>query len=528
MRHSTNVVFCIVLVAGVTGCGRVSAPPAGSVVTAPKNAFVPTPVSVENGSGEFTITAGTAIVVPAGNDAAAKVGRYLSAFIGLAEGTEPPKVLTAGEAIPDGAIHLALGGGESAGAEGYELAITPQRVTITANTPAGLFYGVQTFRQSLPAFVEFEALRPSKDLVVKAAAVRVVDRPRFAWRGAMLDVARHFFSVDDVKRYIDLIALYKMNRLHLHLADDQGWRIEIKSRPNLTVRGSSTEVGGGPGGFYTQAQYADIVAYAADRFVTIVPEIDMPGHTNAALASYAELNCDGKLREPYTGIEVGFSAFCVDKPATYDFIDDVVREIAAMTPGPYFHIGGDEVKTLEPAQFIRFIERVQAIVQKHGKQMIGWDEISPAKLLPTTLVQHWQPTASPAEAVKQGAKVIMSVANRAYLDMKYTTDTPIGQSWAAYIDVPDAYSWDPAAISPAVPASSILGVEAPIWTETLATIQDVEYLAFPRLAAIADVAWAQPAGRDWNEFKVRLGAQAPRWSALGINFFRSPTVPWVQ
>jgi hexosaminidase len=493
-----------------------------------KHAFVPTPVLVENSAGEFRMTANTAIVVPAGNDAAARIGRYLSSWIGLAEGTEPPKIQTAGQTAPAGSIQLVLGRlDEPAGDEGYELAITPEGVTITANAPAGLFYGVQTFRQALPAFVDFEALRPSKDLIVKAAAVRVVDRPRFAWRGAMLDVARHFFSVDDVKRYIDLIALHKMNRLHLHLADDQGWRIEIKSRPNLTVRGSQTEVGGGPGGFYTQAQYADIVAYAADRFVTIIPEIDMPGHTNAALASYAELNCDGKLREPYTGIEVGFSALCVDKPATYAFIEDVVREISAMTPGPYFHIGGDEVKTLTAAQYIAFIERVQGIVQKHGKQMIGWDEIAPAKLLPTTIVQHWRPDGSPAAAVKQGAKVIMSIANRAYLDMKYTLDTPLGQAWAAYIDVPDAYAWDPATIVKDVPASSIIGVEAPIWTETLATIQDVEYLAFPRMAAIADVAWAQPSGRDWNEFKVRLGAQGPRWSAMGINFFRSPAVPWV-
>src|SRR5262249_24972302 len=157
------------------------------------------------------------------------------------------------------------------------------------------------------------------------------------------------------KRYIDLIALYKFNRLHLHLADDQGWRIEIKSRPNLAVRGSVTEVGGGPGGFYTQAQYADIVAYAADRFITIVPEIDLPGHTNAALSSYAEINCDGKARDPYTGVDVDFSVVCVDKPETYAFIDDIVREISAMTPGPYFHIGGDEVKTLKPEQYVPFI-----------------------------------------------------------------------------------------------------------------------------------------------------------------------------
>src|SRR6185295_11809634 len=213
-----------------------------------------------------------------------------------------------------------------------------------------------------------------------------------------LDVARHFFTADEIYQYIDLLALYKLNRLHLHLADDQGWRIEIKSRPNLTARGSLTAVGGGPGGFYTQAQYADIVAYAAERLITIVPEIDMPGHTNAALASYAELNCDGVLRQPYTGIDVGFSSLCVDKPATYAFIDDVVREIAAITPGAYFHVGGDEVKTLKPEQYVRFIERMQEILQAHGKQMIGWDEVAPARLLPTTLVQHWRPDGAPALA----------------------------------------------------------------------------------------------------------------------------------
>jgi hexosaminidase len=520
-----TLLICVLAVT-LSACGRVSAPSA--TTAAPKHPFVPTPVTVELGSGEFTVTASTVIVVPEGNEPAAKVGRYLSGVIGLAASTDGTKVVSAAGQAPAGAVQLVLGRLDAAGDEGYELSIGSGGVTITANTPAGLFYGVQTFRQALPAVVEYDAIRPDKALVVKAAAVRVVDRPRFVWRGAMLDVARHFFSVDDVKRYIDLIALHKLNRLHLHLSDDQGWRIEIKSRPNLTSRGSLTEVGGGPGGFYTQAQYADIVAYAADRFITIVPEIDMPGHTNAALASYAELNCDNKLREPYTGTEVGFSAFCVEKPSTYAFIDDVVREIAAITPGPYFHIGGDEVKTLKPEQFKMFIERVQDIVQKRGKIMIGWDDIAPAKLLPTTIAQHWNPEASPAGAVAQGAKIIMSLAKRAYFDLKYRADTPIGLDWAGLIDVPDSYSWDPATVSKDVPGSALIGVEAPIWTETIATIQDVEYMAFPRLAAFSDVAWAQPGGRDWNEFKVRLGAQAPRWTALGINFHRSATVPWVQ
>lgn len=524
MRTFALVVLVATCVASAGIAGRAMSQAAQAAT--PGHTFVPTPVSVTGGQGEFVITATTKIVVPAGNEEAAKIGRYLSAFIGLAAATQPLAVVPAGGPVPAGAIQLVLGQPQNAGAEGYELAITSGGVTITASAPAGLFYGVQTFRQALPPFVEYEAARPNKALVPKAAAVRVVDRPRYGWRGAMLDVARHFFTVEDVKRYVDLISLHKMNRLHLHLADDQGWRIEIKSRPQLTALGSATEVGGGRGGFYTQAQYADIVSYAADRFVTIVPEIDMPGHTNAALSSYADLNCDGVLRKVRSDIEVGYSAFCVDRPAVYTFIDDVVREIAGLTPGPYFHVGGDEVKTLTAAQYVQFIERVQQIVRKHGKQMIGWDEIAPAKLDPTTLVQHWRPEGSPAAAVAQGAKVIMSLANKAYLDMKYRADTPLGLGWAGMIEAETSYAWDPATLVKDVPASAIVGVEAPLWTETLATMQDVEFLAFPRLAAIADVGWAQPGGRDWNEFKVRLGAQAPRWSVLGLNFYRSPTVPW--
>lgn len=517
-------IFGLATVVALIGSAACREQPAPSPAV-PAHGIIPTPVSVEMASGgEFRITPSTAIVVSPGDERVARVGSYLADLIGQAAGPKPPVVETAGAASPANAIHLTLG--KVDGDEGYQLVVTPEQVTITANTPAGLFYGVQTFRQGLPAFIDYESVLADEARIVRAAAVRVTDAPRFAWRGAMLDVARHFFSVDDVKRYIDLMALYKFNRLHLHLADDQGWRIEIKSWPKLASHGGQTEVGGGPGGFYTQSQYKDIVAYAADRFITVVPEIDMPGHTNAALASYPELNCDGKPRDLYTGIDVGFSAFCVDKPVTYKFIDDVVREIGALTPGPYFHIGGDEVKTLKPEEFVRFIERVQTIVLKNGKQMVGWDEVAPATLAPTTLVQHWNPKGSPVPAVKQGAKVIMSLATRAYLDMKYDKTTPIGQNWAAFIDVKDAYEWDPATLVPDVPESAIVGVEAAVWTETLATIRDVEFMLFPRLPAIADVAWANPRGRNWDEFKLRLGAHAPRWSVLGVNFFRSPAVPW--
>ena len=327
-----------------------------------------------------------------------------------------------------------------------------------------------------------------------------------------------------MKRYLDLLALYKLNRLHLHLSDDQGWRIEIAKWPNLTTHGGRTAVGGGAGGFYTQEGLRRDRRLRPRSLHHIIPEIDMPSHINAALASYPELNCNGVAPALYTGIEVGFSAFCLEKDVTYTFIDDVVREIAAMTPGPYFHIGGDEVKTLTPEQYRQFVERVQGIVQKNGKQVIGWDEIVHATLLPTTVVHYWRPDAS----IKPppGTKLVLSPANKVYLDMKYTDRTTLGLNWAGNVDVPVPYSWDPATLLPSVPESAILGVEAPIWSETLVTMSDVEFMAFPRLPAVAEVAWTPQTREQWTEFRLRLGAQAPRWSALGINAYWSPKVEW--
>jgi hexosaminidase len=474
----------------------------------------------------FRLTPDTAIY--ATSESFASSARFLADHIGLALDQQPPKV-EVNPAPPGGSIVITAKVEAAAlGDEGYSIQIRPAGIELRAGSRAGAFYAVQTLRQLLPAVWEYEALRPPRRNAadVSLGSLDIHDRPRFAWRGAMLDVSRHFLSVVEVKRYLDLMALHKLNRLHLHLADDQGWRIEIKSWPNLAVHGGSTEVGGGAGGFYTQEQYAEIVRYAAERFVTIVPEIDMPGHTNAALASYAELNCDGVARQLYAGIEVGFSALCVDKEITYRFIDDVVREITALTPGAFFHVGGDEVKTLKPEHYIAFIERVQGIVQSHGRQMVGWDEIGAAKLLPSSIVQHWRPKTSPAAAVARGARVVMSVADRAYLDMKYDAGTAIGLTWAGTVDLRRAYDWDPAAVAAGVPETALLGVEAPLWSETLASIRDVEFLAFPRLAAIAEVGWSRQQDRNWEDFRIRLGNQGPRWTALGMNFYRAPEIPW--
>ncbi|MDQ4044317.1 MAG: beta-N-acetylhexosaminidase [Chloroflexota bacterium] len=520
----------VLIAAACGGAAAIQGPAATLAPQSIVHSVIPAPASLQlTPADSFTVDSLTVIHVEAGNAEVERIGRYLVELIGPTI-EAAPRVLPATGTPPPGSIHLATGAGSTPlGEEGYELTITSERVTIQAPRPAGLFYGVQTLRQLLPFHVEYTAAFPRP---MRVPAGRIVDQPRFAWRGSMLDVSRHFLPVEDVKRYIDLMALYKLNRLHLHLSDDQGWRVEIRSWPNLALHGGSTEVGGGPGGFYTQAQYTDLVRYAQERFITVVPEFDMPGHTNAALASYPELNCDGVAPPLYTGTEVGFSALCVESEATYRFVDDLVREIAALTPGPYFHIGGDEVEKLTNEQYRHFIERVQEIVRSHGKQMVGWTEIAPANLLPTTIIQHWQPggewSTPVVEAVARGAKVILSPAGRVYLDMKYDTTTVIGLNWAAYIEVRDAYDWEPAGLIEGIPESAILGLEAPLWSETLGTIHDFEYMAFPRLAAVAELAWSPADRREWEDFRVRLAAQAARWTALGVNFYRSPQVPWQE
>ena len=516
----TLLVLILAAIVATIACGKPKVSVAPDV-PALAHVLIPAPASFSGGSGApFAVTPSTRIIV---NDPlAVTAGRVLAGMIAASPRAATQVELIAQEAQPDGAFVLLIDPKANTGEEGYVLSVNATRVVARAERPAGLFYAVQTLRQLMPAEVEHEWLRRKR---LTVPPVEIADAPRFGWRGAMLDVARHFFDAGEVMRVIDLMALHKLNRLHLHLADDQGWRIQIDSWPNLTRHGSLTEVGGGPGGFYSKAEYAAIVRYAADRFITIVPEIDMPGHTNAALSSYPELNCDGIAPPLFTGIDVGFSVLCWDSDATYRFIDDVIREIAAMTPGPYFHIGGDEVKKLTPGQYAAFIARAEAAVRRHGKRMIGWDEIAAVALDPSSVIQYWRPGAPKGDLGRTG-KVIFSPANKLYLDMKYTESTRIGLDWAGRIDVRDSYEWDPAMMVSGLDASSILGVEGPLWTETVARRADLDYLMFPRLAGIAEIGWTPQSGRAWEDYRLRLAAQADRWTALGLNFYRSPHVPW--
>ncbi|TDD51353.1 beta-N-acetylhexosaminidase [Kribbella antibiotica] len=493
---------------------------------APAPALIPKPVSQQALSGEtFTLKSSTAVGVIASPDkrvAATKVAEQLSAQLRRSTGFAVPVVADAG------AIKLSTNGASSLGAEGYQLRVDRAAITVTAATPEGLFRGVTTLRQLLPA--KADAATPQGG-PWQIAGTSISDSPRFAYRGTMLDVSRHFFSVAEVKRYIDLASLYKLNKLHLHLADDQGWRLQVDSWPRLATYGGSLEVGGTPGGYYTKADFAEIVRYAAERYLTVIPEIDTPGHTNAALASYAELNCNGVAPALYTGTNVGFSSLCVSKPVTYTFLADVFGEIAAQTPGDIVHLGGDEAHSTPHADYVTFLNKASTIVANTGKKVMGWHEIGDTALPAGSIVQYWGTDDTKSrdlarKAATKGAKIVMSPANRAYLDMKYNRDTPYGLDWAGLVSVEKAYSWNPTTLIPNLPESAVAGVEAPLWSETLDNIDKVEFMAFPRLPGVAELGWSSASALNWTAYKDRLAGQGSRWDALSVNFYRAPEIAW--
>ena len=383
--------------------------------------------------------------------------------------------------------------------EAYRLSINRQVIRIQGASPAGVFRGIQTLRQILAAS------NSATQQAIKVLPLGVIeDWPSLSYRGTMLDVARHFFTVDEVKQYIDQMAQYKINTLHLHLSDDQGWRIEIKAYPRLTDIGAATEVGGGPGGCYTQEDFLELQAYAAQRFIQIIPEIDMPGHTNAAIVAYPELNGNGKPVSPYWGTAVGFSTFDARNEAVYTFIDQEVKELASLSTSPYFHLGGDESHVTSKEDYLFFVERVGEIIRTHQKTPIGWDEVAQTDLGPGSVAQFWASEKNALAAVDKKMKVLMSPAKKAYLDMQYDSLSPYGLHWAGYISVQDSYNWDPLSYVPGLDADHILGIEAPLWSETISDSSGLEYLAFPRLICVAELGWTPQSLRSWEDFNRRL------------------------
>ena len=364
----------------------------------------------------------------------------------------------------------------------------------------------------------------------------------------MIDVARSFQTVEEIKTYIDALVQLKINTLHMHLTDDQAWRIVIddpESNPSGLVYSKLTEIGGTGGadvygdsgeplgtepahrGYYTQAEYEQIVDYAKSRFVTIVPEVDGPGHTNAALASIAQLNPDGQTKPMNNTADVGYSTLDANSPVTYEFLQTVFSQLARMSPGPYLHIGGDEAHVTGRDNYLTYINTLAPMVTEMGKTTIGWSEYAAADLPPGSVVQYWAGSMAPVlDKVAEGSQVIMSPAGQSYLDQKYDASTPIGLSWACSgsCDFDRYYSWDP--VQNGLGEDDVLGVEGPLWSETVRGVDQAHFMAYPRLVSIAEIGWTPQTRRDLDDFRTRLATLGGRLTLQGTNFYASPRAPW--
>lgn len=406
------------------------------------------------------------------------------------------------------------------GKEGYILDIDEKGITLKGATEDGLFYGIQTLRQFFPSEME------QNDLTEKIALreVHIEDKPNFSWRGNMIDVARSFFGIEYLKDHIDRMATYKLNRLHLHLTDDQGWRIEIKSRPKLTEIGANSSVVNGRSGFLTQEEYIEIQEYAAARNIVIVPEIDMPGHIYAALRAYPELNCDDNSNltparatppEPYREYRVGWSKFCLEKPEiVYEFVSDVIGELAEITTGPWIHIGGDEIK--DPL-YEEFVVKADSIVRSLGKSTIGWEEVSKAKVDPSLISQQWHGRVES----EVDTRIIKSLCSHFYLDHANVPGQENTNNWCkeSGVSLKEVYTFkadDP----------KVIGVEAAVWSEFVISDERMDDRYWPRNLAVAEVAWTLPQNRNFEDFVERVNKHSSRINDMGIHHFETPEIEW--
>jgi len=514
---------------------------------------IPQPVRLVPGTGRFALTPETKIYVGPKNDELRRIGQSLSEEIGRATGVKPP-VVQAAPGKQAGTIYLKLlAATDTLGPEGYTLSVQPAQVVLAARQPQGLYLGTQTIRQLLPAQRTAGASLP---------AVEVADQPRYQWRGMHLDVSRHFFPVEFVKQYIDYLALHKMNTFHWHLTDDQGWRIEIKKYPKLTSIGGyrdGTLIGhyGAKvpeydnvryGGFYTQEQVREVVKYAQDRYITVVPEIEMPGHALAALAAYPELSCTGGPFKVGQTWGVYDDIFCAGNDQTFTFLQDVLTEVMPLFPGKIVHIGGDEApktrwKTCPKCQArikaehlngehelqSYFVQRMEKFVNGKGKTIIGWDEILEGGLAPNAAVMSWRGMEGGTAAAKQKHQVVMTPGEFVYFDHAQGDPALEPLNIGGYLPLAKVYAFEPT--PPELTADEkkyILGAQANLWTEYIPTTQYAEYMVLPRMAALAEVLWTPASLKNWESFKVRMQPQYQRYAALGANYAKSAFNPRQQ
>ncbi len=504
-------------------------------------ALIPAPYALRETEGFFEISPGASVYVESDRQAVIEAAIGFRNWLREAIGVSLP-VLRAedGKAPARSIVFTTTGVDPRVGEEGYEILARPDLVTVRAQTPAGLFYATQTLRQLLPA--DFERGRPTNDLRIAARipCVTIADFPRFAWRGVLLDSARHFMPKETVLRLIDQLAVHKMNVLHWHLTDDQGWRVEIPAYPSLTQVGAwrTTEDGRREGGYYTRDDIREIVLYAARRHITIVPEIEMPGHATAAIASYPELSCHGGHVEVATGPGPFDETFCPGKESTFTFLEAVLDEVMQSFPSRFVHIGGDECskkywrESAECRQRIEaegladedelqswFVRRIAAYVQSKGRRIIGWDEIlEGGPLPPSAAVQSWRGTEGAIEAARRGHDAIVSPTSHCYLDYPQSEieERPDG---TPVLTLEQVYSFDPMPAGLSEKESwHILGTEAALWSERIPP-ERLDHQAFPRLCAIAEAAWSAPHTRDLEGFLARLERHYARLDALGVRYF---------
>ena len=528
-------------------------------------ALIPLPLSVKKGIGIFELKPTCVIEVSLESNEAKRVADFLSKKLAIATGYPLPVRQSLKSSRKN--LALTLVNDTSLGNEGYRLNVTTTNVSVEANKPAGLFYGVQTLLQLLPK--EIENATAVNNMQWTIPAITITDKPRFGWRGLMLDVSRHFFTVSEVKDFIDNMVRYKYNLLHLHLTDDQGWRLQIKALPKLTEVGAwrpkrEGKWGNVPavadpaepriyGGFYTPEDIKELVQYAGNRFVNILPEIDVPGHSTAAIAAYPELSCTPGSSRPNAGEKMmqwfgggRFSALvdnnlCPARESVYGFLDTVFTEVAQLFPFEYIHIGGDEaakniwentdtiksmmdrdsIETLEGVQSY-FIKRVQRIVESKGKKAIGWDEILEGGLDTAATVMSWRGMKGGIAAAKKNHKVVMAPSDFVYLDLMQgdkITETYVYSS----VRLSKTYQFDP--VPPGVNPALILGGQGNLWTEQIPQVRALQYMLWPRALAVAECVWSSKESKNYNNFTDRVESEMQRLDIRKVKYARTMYEP---
>ena len=535
----------LMVIMTVTGCSK------KEVNMPEKYSIIPKPAEMVMAKGSFIIDGKTELTVSPLSDGTNLAAGFLSEMLRKSASVPLPVVEGSGEGR--NRIVMVIDTTASDNTEGYTLWVTPKNIVLKSPSAAGLFRGVQTLRQLLPPQVEVEGGLAGED-AASVPACHITDAPRFSYRGMHLDVCRHFFTVDEVKRYLDIMALHKFNVFHWHLTDDQGWRIEIKKYPELAKVGSQRKEtlvghGGRPpftydgiphGGFYTQEQAREIVKYAADRFITVIPEIEMPGHAVAAIASYPWLSCTGNKLDVQTRWGVFDDVFCAGKDTVFGFLEGVLDEVAEIFPSEYIHIGGDECPKVRwencPACQKRikeeglkdehelqswFVTRMEKYLSAKGKKIIGWDEILEGGLAPGATVMSWRGIKGGIEAAKMKHDVIMTPTSHMYLD--YYQSEPQGEPLGigGYLPLERVYSFEPLPedLTPEE-QKYILGLQGNVWTEYISTMSHLEYMAFPRAFAVAETGWTPAMKKDFEEFLARFEVQKQRYDLMKINYFR--------